>query len=202
MHTSPLLDNNGYPTPHALNTIQNWTGTPEHLTTQILNPIFAPGAGLTIEDTTDFLNRPIKRVSLITGGWSGCETAINVIERSMYGYAYWESTHRGGLHIYNIPTTTWDQPMQALPDMRPLLPYDTRTVLDALMTAMNCNIDSDTGDCPTCGSAPCGPHPTYYWCNEHDWHDTDNTNDTCGYALTLARRVVHASANIPPRDTN
>ena len=39
------------------------------------------------------------KLTLITGGWSGCEEmieAINWIWRSLY----WESSHRGGKHVY------------------------------------------------------------------------------------------------------
>ena len=39
---------------------------------------------------------------LITGGWSGCESVINAINPVVHGLL-WESSHRGGLHVYRIP---------------------------------------------------------------------------------------------------
>lgn len=190
-----LIDDDGYPTEEALIALQNWTDTPRNLINNILDPIFCRGAGITVEETR-IHDRDMTQVSLVTGGWSGCETAIGVIERSMLG-CYWEASHRGGLHVYNIPTDDYDRPMRVLPDLRPLLPYDTRTVLDALMNAMKCRMNEDEGECFSCGSAPCGPHGIYYYCETHDGHERDNAKDTCGYALMLAQHTVHASRNIP-----
>lgn len=186
-----LLDRDGYPTDEALEAIQFWSGTPQALVEDLLDPIFRCGAGVLTETITDDFDRPTQRVSLITGGWSGCERTISVIERSMLGL-YWESSARGGLHVYEIPDAQWATPMRVLRTCAAVLPEE-RTILRALMSAMDCKVHSDTADCPSCGSAPCGPHGTYWYCEQHDWHETDNADGICGYALMLARSVLAAS---------
>lgn len=193
-HATPaaILDEHGYPTDDALDAIRHWTGTPRALVEDLLDPIFRPGAGVMVEAALDkWSDLPIQRVSFITGGWSGCETAVGVIENSMLGL-YWQSSHRGGLHVYEIPDADWVSPMRVRPVRRLALPEEL-TVLHALMTAMDCKVDSDTADCPSCGSAPCGPHGTYWHCEAHDWHETDNADGVCGYALMLTRAATAAT---------
>lgn len=192
-HTPPaiLLDEHGYPTDEALDAIRHWSGTPQALVEDLLDPLFRPGAGVMVEAVTDEWSRTDQRVSLITGGWSGCETVIGVIEHSMLGL-YWQSSHHGGLHVYDIPDADWVSPMLVRPERRLVLPEE-RIVLRALMTAMECKVDSDVGECPSCGSAPCGPHGTYWYCEQHDWYDEDNADGVCGYALMLTRAATTAT---------
>lgn len=40
------------------------------------------------------------RLTVATGGWSGCEDVLEEVSRTPWGMMYWESTHRGGLVIY------------------------------------------------------------------------------------------------------
>ena len=41
---------------------------------------------------------------LITGGWSGNESIVNALmDNMMFRMLCWNSSHRGGLHIFHIP---------------------------------------------------------------------------------------------------
>lgn len=73
-------------------------------------------------------------------------------------------------------------------------PTDTTTT--ALMAAMDCKVSSDVGECPSCGSAPCGPHGEYWYCETHDWHEDDNSEGVCGYALMLSRAIAAVLAPV------
>ena len=45
-----------------------------------------------------------RRYRLATGGWSGNESVIGALSRNpMFDALCWQSSHRGGLHIYHIP---------------------------------------------------------------------------------------------------
>jgi hypothetical protein len=45
-----------------------------------------------------------KTLRLATGGWSGNEDIIRALDKNvMFRMVCWQSSHRGGLHIYKIP---------------------------------------------------------------------------------------------------
>jgi hypothetical protein len=44
-----------------------------------------------------------KRLEIATGGWSGCEELISTVRHTLWYVKYWESTHRGGLWIWEVP---------------------------------------------------------------------------------------------------
>lgn len=49
-------------------------------------------------------NRQGREFRLITGGWSGNEEVVRALERNaMFGAVCWQSSHRGGLHVYKVP---------------------------------------------------------------------------------------------------
>lgn len=194
-HTIPvvLFDDHGYPTDEALEAIQNWRGTPQSLVDDVLLPMFATGGNGSVEACTGD-DGPYEWVTLRTGGWSGCESVIETLQASAFGTLFWSDSHRGGLHHYKVPTHRWASPLPAVNAPVTVVLPDERTTLGALMAAMDCKVHSDTADCPSCGSAPCGPHGPYWYCDEHDWHETDNAEGVCGYALMLARSVLAASS--------
>lgn len=86
----------GYPTDAALERIrtwpcEDWRGLLEHI-----RPYWEddPGYGS--------WRRTRRRLRLATGGWSGNEDIIGALDRSCFGIIAWESTHRGGLHVYDL----------------------------------------------------------------------------------------------------
>lgn len=67
----------------------------------------------------DALDREVQVIETVTGGWSDDEALLGRIpHHSMFGWKFWESTHRGGLTVYEIPVgelvsdhvTTWLNP--------------------------------------------------------------------------------------------
>ena len=43
-----------------------------------------------------------KRWSFATGGWSGCEEVIELLMVNFATSMLWESSHRGGLHVFVV----------------------------------------------------------------------------------------------------
>lgn len=121
-----LLDDGGYPTPAALALIRDWRGTPHTLVTDVLDPIFAAYGNARwghrdswnvgqhgrdgAPDAPTEANMRVE-VTLVTGGWSGCESAIGALEDGLFWFAWWQTSHRGGRHDFEIPAAMWDQPM-------------------------------------------------------------------------------------------
>jgi hypothetical protein len=60
---------------------------------------------MTVEEWLDAQMRTVVRVSLATGGCSGNE---QIIAGSMFHLRFWESSHRGGLHVYEVPKGEWE----------------------------------------------------------------------------------------------
>lgn len=48
--------------------------------------------------------RDYRELRLATAGWSGNESIISALHKNtMFFMLCWQSSHRGGLHIYHIP---------------------------------------------------------------------------------------------------
>lgn len=110
-----LVDSNGYPVEEILNAIPALTATPRELVEDILRPIFDVYGGVKVERIKDFWDRPVVKVSLVTGGWSGCESAVSALERSLFWFAWWQSSSRGGSFTFEVPEKSWDEPMVEWP---------------------------------------------------------------------------------------
>lgn len=55
---------------------------------------------------TDLTGREVQVVEMTTGGYSDDEDFLGRIpHRSLFGWMFWESTHRGGLTVYEVPVT-------------------------------------------------------------------------------------------------
>lgn len=51
----------------------------------------------------DEFDRPVRRLELVTGGYSDDEELLERVRSGLLGTAYWQSSHRGGLDVYLIP---------------------------------------------------------------------------------------------------
>jgi hypothetical protein len=97
------MDQFGYPTEEELARIRAWpyddfTGLLEFVNAQCWWP--RPDSGFT---------RNGREFRLATGGWSGNEEVISALnQNSMFNALCWQSSHRGGLHIYRVPEVTAD----------------------------------------------------------------------------------------------
>ena len=67
---------------------------------------------MSVEEWLDAQCKTVVRVSLATGGWSGNEQIIGTLDGSMFHLRFWESSHRGGLHVYEVPKGEWEKVSQ------------------------------------------------------------------------------------------
>lgn len=101
-----LIDEDGYPTDAALDRISTFTGTAEEMVRYVQSLMHNGRA--TLEDFVDDFGRPEKRLTLITGGWSGCESVIGALHETMFQIMFWESSFRGGKHTYTFSLPQWE----------------------------------------------------------------------------------------------
>lgn len=97
-----MINKDGYPTQDGLEAIKNFSG---HIAT--------PGAKLDIETLLellhvvwyfpDYIKRNGRQLELHTGGWSGNEEIISVLQESMFWYLYWQKSERGGHYYFELP---------------------------------------------------------------------------------------------------
>lgn len=57
---------------------------------------------------TDEHGAEVIRVRFVTHGWSENEVLAGHIRDTMFHTLWWASSHRGGLHVYEVPTSAWD----------------------------------------------------------------------------------------------
>jgi hypothetical protein len=111
-----LIDHEGYPLDTdlaAFRALQPGDGQP--LDAWVLEVLYAAaraiqetrygGASVTRLGTVNLQTGEFRmrtRFMLATGGWSGCEAIIGSLPPLAHNQA-WESSRRGGLHIYEIP---------------------------------------------------------------------------------------------------
>ncbi|GAB2734158.1 hypothetical protein [Nocardioides pakistanensis] len=113
-----ILDDDGYPTEAALALIPTWTGTPKALVTDLLTPVFEGYGGIQVIEATDDFDRPVVRIRLVTGGWSGCESAVGDLQRGLFWVAWWRESRRGGAYTFEVPVAQWEAPMVEWPRHR------------------------------------------------------------------------------------
>lgn len=88
----PTFDSDGYPTDETLEFIEQAK--------------YGPDLWQFIRDAWNFRfgairDQPDGTIDFVTGGWSGNESIISAMHRNMMVRAIaWESSHRGGLHVY------------------------------------------------------------------------------------------------------
>lgn len=68
------------------------------------------GVGISEPQPAEFMpQRMVRKVSLVTGGYSDDEALLGRVSRdSLFGMSYWESSHRGGLTVYEVPVASFD----------------------------------------------------------------------------------------------
>jgi hypothetical protein len=95
-----LIDGNGYPTEEALDFLRSFHGSAEDMVAYIRS--LMNNGSSTLEDFIDDYGRDEKRLTLVTGGWSGCEDVISALNGTMFNIMFWESSHRGGKHTFTF----------------------------------------------------------------------------------------------------
>lgn len=102
-----LVDDDGYPTAWGIAVVRGFYGSPRALV-DLLEQVWWTPALMTVDEWLDAQLRTGVRVSLATGGWSGNEQVIEALDGSMFHLRFWRSSHRGGLHVYEVPKSEWE----------------------------------------------------------------------------------------------
>lgn len=107
-----LFDDDGYPTDEALAAVDAFQGTAAEYVAfvSILYTQQGYGKAVLVDRVNDF-GRDRKELTLVTGGWSGCEDVLSRIRNSFFHVTFWQASFRGGKDIYDIPADMWDSEM-------------------------------------------------------------------------------------------
>lgn len=96
-----------YPTEEQLQRIKDWDFKDSLGLAEFVVSIWHygdPWAQLSAWRKDDF-GHGYRELRLATGGWSGNEDIVGALSTNrMFEMLCWNSSHRGGLHIYHIPT--------------------------------------------------------------------------------------------------
>ena len=95
-----MPDKDGYPTEEELETIRKWDwidGDIRKLLDHVEECWWEPEWGFCLT------GKRVLRLELHTGGWSGNEEIIGVLQDTMFWTLYWERSKRGGHYIFKIP---------------------------------------------------------------------------------------------------
>ena len=118
-----LIDDDGYPTDEALDHLRAFTGSTEEIVAYVRSLMYN---GLSVlEEYTNGFGQPEKRLTLITAGWSGCESVVGALHETIFHHMFWESSFRGGQHTFTFSpaqwamNTTWGIPTAASAEQAP-----------------------------------------------------------------------------------
>ena len=91
--TAPTFDRSGYPTEETLAYLRTlpWTAA----AMEFLDCAWNHHYGSVSEGAAE--------LRLATGGWSGNEDVIHALMESPFWSQGWQSSHRGGLHVFRTP---------------------------------------------------------------------------------------------------
>ena len=99
------LDDDGYPTDTALNTITDWSFDRGWIPLMefVKSLWWTPEFGWRQLDINDDNNHPVHQYTLVTGGWSGNESIILAMQKNYFFWATaWVQSRRGGHYIFEI----------------------------------------------------------------------------------------------------
>lgn len=92
-----------YPLKSQLNKIKNWEGDCLRLAEYVASLWYYPNR-IKFYRGKDSLGRPIKKLYLSTGGWSGNEELIGALrENRCFWMLCWEQSKRGGHYWFKLP---------------------------------------------------------------------------------------------------
>ena len=102
----------GYPTDDELEKVKNWDGIGDSQgLIDFLESIWRwPDWGITKKrGRTQVFRKPCIRLYISTGGWSGNEDIIKVLQSNFFWSIFWVSSRRGGHYEFEIPLN-WGKP--------------------------------------------------------------------------------------------
>jgi len=101
-----LGPDDGYPSEDELLHLAAFRGTARELM-EYVESIWRGGAGVRTVRRDNGFGREEVAVTFVTGGWSGCESVISVLNRTL-ARIYASRWERGGLHEFAFPDTVYD----------------------------------------------------------------------------------------------
>lgn len=105
MHDEPI-DDDGYPTEAALKRIREWEWKEDGffgLADFVVSLWHFDDWATYRPMAKDEDGHEYRELRLATAGWSGNESIIAALHQNMmFAMLCWQSSHRGGLHIYHI----------------------------------------------------------------------------------------------------
>ena len=97
--------NEDYPSEEDLKLIENWDYTEDFfkLAEMVCNIWHFDDWAEFRDWHTDDYGHKYRELRLATAGWSGNEDIVSALNKNtMFNMLCWQSSHRGGLHIYHI----------------------------------------------------------------------------------------------------
>lgn len=102
----PLLDEDGYPTDHALDLIEKWYWTDERGWFDFIKELWylrSWGWGEASMPNEYNPNKVVQQYHISTAGWSGNESIIRAMEKNdMMWHFTWVQSRRGGHYIFEL----------------------------------------------------------------------------------------------------
>jgi hypothetical protein len=93
------LDGDGYPTEDALVRIELWSAMDIDACLQFVKSLWYYPQYVRVSNTPK-----AKRYRFAAAGWSGNESLVSAMEANLaLRGACWVSSHRGGVHVYDVP---------------------------------------------------------------------------------------------------
>jgi hypothetical protein len=102
-----LVDDEGYPTEWGLRLVRNFSGTPNQFV-DLLGKLWRWPSFISRGERMNDEGKLVMRLRLATGGWSGHEEIISELGGTFFSFRFWQSSHRGGKHVYDVPKADWD----------------------------------------------------------------------------------------------
>lgn len=96
----------GYPSEDELQRLASFRGTARELI-EYVESIWRNGAGTFIQRETNHWGKEEVIATFVTGGWSGCESVIAALNRTL-ALTFKHSWQRGGAHTYAFPAKVYD----------------------------------------------------------------------------------------------
>ena len=102
------LDEDGYPTDEQLGAVEKWPYEDcEGLAEYVCNLWHFENWAELRDWKKDEFGHEYRELRLATAGWSGNEDIVSALNKNMmFSMLCWQSSHRGGLHIYHIRKLT------------------------------------------------------------------------------------------------
>lgn len=94
--------------------LADFAGTPNQYVNAIENAWDHSYGQMWVEEYLDNWLKPYWEVKLATGGWSLNEDVVAILKQSLFSYLFWESSHRGGLHVYHVSRGSWQSEFEQL----------------------------------------------------------------------------------------